>query len=129
MTEQQPDPQTSPFGRLYPNLFLWLTYGGRLSIQPASETEVEVWLGDPGGYPEDGCRRGTLDVALEVAEKFAAAWRLETQRLQRSLITDTLPETRRERYIRVTGWPAIPNPNYDPDALPDDANSESNQVA
>lgn len=113
MSDNSQPPQQSAFGRLYPNLFFWASYGGTVSIRPATETEVEVWLGDAGGYPIDGCRRGPLDDALQAAEKFAGRWRVQTRRLQQELANDPPEELRHEPYIRVAGWPPIPNPRYD----------------
>jgi hypothetical protein len=111
------DPHSSDFGRHYPNLFYWLSYGGKLAIRPSTETEVEVWLGDAGGYPNDGFRVGPVGEALEAAERFAAEWRDANKRLQERLVEQPPDALECEQYIRVAGWPPVVNPSYDPTAI------------
>jgi hypothetical protein len=106
------------FSEKYPELSQWLTHGGLLQVRPASPTHIEALLGDAGGYPNDGsCTASTIDELFAAVEQKVAIWRPLSYRLQQQILAE--PEGfESESEIRVTGWPPIQNPRYDPTALP-----------
>ncbi len=104
---------------LYPELCQWLTHGGLLSVRPESEMKIIAWVGDAGGFPIDGsCTATTVDDLFAAVEKKIASWRVQNYELQQQILNDMPNVCRHDKEICVTGWPPIPNPHYDPSALP-----------
>ena len=112
------------FSQQYPELAQWLTHGGLLHIRQVREsaTGIEAILGDAGGFPYDGgCTAPTIDELFAVVEAKAGHWRVLNAGHLRDFISEPFEDwsgtVRDLPEIRFTGWPAIPNPFYDPENI------------
>ena len=89
-------------------------------MRPTGDAQLEAIMGDIGGFPGGSrCTAPTLDELFDAVEAKAADWRLETYEFQQELLSGLHGEIPHERELRVTGWPPVSNPHFDPTASKD----------